>query len=57
MVANSPSNDREIVPDAFSNVLQDLRLAGAHYCRCEVAEPWGIELPPRGEATFCFAAL
>ena len=54
MVANLAKHDRELVPDALSNVLQDLRLAGAHYCRCEVAEPWGIELPPRGEATFHF---
>src|SRR5262245_33680453 len=54
MVADPAKHDRELVPDALSKLLQDLRLAGAHYCRCEVAEPWGIELTPRGEATFHF---
>jgi AraC-like DNA-binding protein len=52
MRRRSAKHDREVIPDALSEVLQDLRLAGAHYCRCEVAEPWGIELPPGREATF-----
>ena len=49
-------NDSTLLPDALSEVLQDLRLSGAHYCRCEVAEPWGIDLLPREQATFHFLA-
>jgi AraC-like DNA-binding protein len=51
--AQRTRSDNEVpVPDALSQVLQDLRLAGVHYCRCEVAAPWGIELPARPESTF-----
>jgi AraC-like DNA-binding protein len=45
------SHSKSLTPDALSQVLQDLRLAGAHYCRCEAAEPWGIELPAQADAT------
>jgi AraC-like DNA-binding protein len=42
------------VPDSLSTVLQDLRLSAAHYCQCEMAEPWGLDLPGRDEATVHF---
>ena len=48
---HSRSHGKDLTRDALSQVLQDLRLAGAHYCRCEVAEPWGIELPAQADAT------
>jgi len=41
-------------PDTFSAVLQDLRLSAAHYCQCEVSEPWGINLPAKREAMVHF---
>jgi AraC-like DNA-binding protein len=41
-------------PDTFSSVLQDLRLSAAHYCQCEVYEPWGINLPAKREAMVHF---
>lgn len=43
-------------PDALSEVLQDLRLSGASYGRCELASPWGIDFPPQPEARFHFVA-
>jgi AraC-like DNA-binding protein len=38
--------------DPLSEVLQDLRLARASYGRCELQRPWGVELPPQGQARF-----
>lgn len=43
-------------PDALSEVLQDLRISGASYGRCELASPWGIDFPPQPEARFHFVA-
>jgi AraC-like DNA-binding protein len=43
-------------PDALSEVLQDLRLSGASYCRSELHEPWGLELPREDGAIFHFVA-
>ena len=51
--STSPATRRPL-PDTFSTVLQDLRLSAAHYCQCEVAEPWGIDLPSKDEATVHF---
>ena len=42
------------IPDPLSEVLQDLRLAGASYGRCELTSPWGIEFPSQKEARFHF---
>jgi AraC-like DNA-binding protein len=44
-------------PDALSEVLQDLRLSGGSYGRCELAKPWGIDFPAQSEARFHFVAL
>jgi Cupin len=44
-------------PDALSEVLQDLRLSGASYCRSEFTAPWGIEFPAEDHAAvFHFVA-
>ena len=45
-----------LIADPLSEVLQDLRLAGVSYGRCELARPWGIEFPPQGAARFHFVA-
>jgi AraC-like DNA-binding protein len=42
--------------DALSEVLQDLRVSGASYGRCELASPWGIDFPAQREARFHFVA-
>jgi AraC-like DNA-binding protein len=43
-------------PDPLSEVLQDLRLSGVSYGRCELTRPWGIDFPPEGAARFHFVA-
>jgi AraC-like DNA-binding protein len=50
----TPAAPRRPLPDRVSTVLQDLRLSAAHYCQCEVAEPWGIDLPRKDEAAVHF---
>jgi AraC-like DNA-binding protein len=52
---SSAANDR-VAPDALSEVLQDLRLTGASYCRTELRAPWGLEIPPEEGAIFHFVA-
>ena len=48
------SGEGQLAPDALSGVLQDLRLAGASYCRTEMRTPWGIEIPAEDGATLHF---
>ena len=36
----------EPAPDPLGEALQSLRMSGAFYCRSELTEPWGLELPP-----------
>jgi AraC-like DNA-binding protein len=43
-------------PDLLSEVLHDLRLAKASYCRSELTAPWGLELPFQEGVRFHFAA-
>jgi AraC-like DNA-binding protein len=45
-----------VAPDPLSQVLQDLRLSGVSYGRCELARPWGIDFPSQAEARFHFVA-
>jgi AraC-like DNA-binding protein len=52
---SSDCNDR-LTPDILSEVLQDLHLSGASYCRSELTEPWGLEFPPEEGAVFHFVA-
>jgi AraC-like DNA-binding protein len=44
----------EFTPDALSEVLQDLRLSGAAYCRSELSHPWGLDFPPEEGAVLHF---
>jgi AraC-like DNA-binding protein len=55
MLSHPSCNDR-VAPDALSEVLQDLRLVGASYCRSEFNAPWGLEFPPDEGAVFHFVA-
>lgn len=41
-------------PDALSAILNDLRLAGGGYGRCELTRPWGLEFAPQELARFHF---
>src|SRR5262245_23032759 len=51
----SHSSDGQVVPaDPLSEVLQDLRLSGVSYGRCELAHPWGISFPDQPAARFHF---
>lgn len=43
-------------PDSLSEILRDVRLSGASYCRTEVSSPWGIEFAPQNRAQFHFVA-
>lgn len=42
--------------DPLSEVLQDLRLSGVSYGRCELTRPWAIDFPAQPEARFHFVA-
>jgi AraC-like DNA-binding protein len=42
--------------DLLSEVLQDLRLARASYCRSEFTAPWGVEMPYAEGVRFHFVA-
>ena len=52
----SRSSDEPLLPDPLSDVLQDLRLSGVAYGRCELTRPWGIDFPPQVAARFHFVA-
>jgi hypothetical protein len=57
MLSRSSEPQRHALPsDALSEVLQDLRLSGVSYGRCELHRPWGISFPPQGAARFHFLA-
>jgi AraC-like DNA-binding protein len=43
-----------VAPDALSEVLQDLRLTRASYCRTEMRAPWGLEIGPEEGAVVHF---
>src|SRR5258708_3502677 len=45
-----------LITDPLSEVLQDLRLSGVSYGRCELGRPWGIEFPSETAARFHFVA-
>jgi len=36
--------------DPLSETLHLLRLTGTLYCRSELSAPWGIDIPPLGDA-------
>ena len=56
MLGRSSGPSRTLTRDPLSEILQDLRLAGASYARCELTSPWGIEFPAQKLARFHFVA-
>ena len=52
--SHSSGDDGRVAPDALSAVLQDLRIAGASYCRTELRAPWGLAIPPEEGAVLHF---
>ncbi len=40
--------------DPLAGVLNDLRIARSKYCRSELAEPWGLEIPSRRSVSYHF---
>src|SRR5882762_4694830 len=56
MLSRSSDHGHAPAPDPLSEVLQDLRLSGVAYGRCELKRPWGIEFPPQDAARFHFVA-
>jgi AraC-like DNA-binding protein len=56
ILGHSSACQGEFAPDALSEVLQDLRLSGAAYCRSELSQPWGLDFPPEEGAVFHFVA-
>ena len=56
MLSRSSGVSDRIAPDALSEVLQDLRLSGASYCRSEFNSPWGLEFAREPGAVFHFVA-
>src|SRR4029450_13577443 len=50
MLDISSDNQSPTQPDVLSEVLQDLRLSGAAYCRREFKAPLGLEFPPEKRA-------
>lgn len=56
MLGRSSDPQNALPADPLSEVLQDLRLVGVSYGRCELSRPWGIDLPTQREARFHFVA-
>jgi len=56
MLGHSSDATDRVAADALSEVLQDLRLTGASYCRAELTAPWGLEIGPEEGAIFHFVA-
>ena len=43
-----------MVSDSLSEVLDDIRVTGVNYDRCEMRHPWGLLFPKQPEARFYF---
>src|SRR5262245_51337622 len=56
MLSRSSEHADVLIPDPLSEVLQDLRISGGSYGRCELSSPWGINFPPQRAARFHFVA-
>ena len=50
------TSDSWLDPDPLSAVLQDFKMSGVGYGRCELTRPWGIEFPPQRISRFHFVA-
>ncbi|MCM2475391.1 AraC family transcriptional regulator [Rhizobium sp. CG5] len=53
---SSQSSSPDIPVDALSEVLQDFRLSGVSYSRCELRHPWSIAFPQQQLLRFHFVS-
>jgi AraC-like DNA-binding protein len=53
---SSQSSSPHIPVDALSEVLQDFRLSGVNYSRCELRHPWSIDFPQQQLLRFHFVS-
>ena len=53
---SSQSSSPRIPVDALSEVLQDFRLSGVNYSRCELRHPWSIAFPQQQLLRFHFVS-
>lgn len=53
---SSDIHSKSLPPDPLSEVLQDFRLSGISYGRCNLTQPWGIDFPAQSAARFHFIA-
>ncbi|MHC1551596.1 AraC family transcriptional regulator [Phyllobacterium sp. K27] len=54
---SSRSTSQPHIPmDALSEVLQDFRLSGVNYGRCELRHPWSIAFPQQAQLRFHFVS-
>lgn len=53
----SPKYVQPTPADALSEILQDFRISGVEYGRCELSEPWGIGFPRQELLRFHFVSV
>lgn len=56
MLDRSSQNPAQIPTDALSEILQDFRLSGVSYGRCELRDPWSIAFPQQQLLRFHFVS-
>lgn len=56
MLDRSSQSPTQIPTDALSEVLQDFRLSGVNYGRCELRHPWSIAFPQQQLLRFHFVS-
>ena len=56
MLDRSAQSPTQIPTDALSEVLQDFRLSGVNYGRCELRHPWSIAFPQQQLLRFHFVS-
>jgi len=56
MINNSSAIQAPATQDALSEVLQDFRLSGVNYGRCELRHPWSIAFPEQPLLRFHFVS-
>ncbi|WP_284386792.1 AraC family transcriptional regulator [Devosia yakushimensis] len=54
--SSAPALSPSVPMDALSEVLQDFRLSGVNYGRCELRHPWGIAFPEQPLLRFHFVS-